>query len=258
MTGEFSLLAGIGATLGLLQVARLAPLKETLRWMDAGLYTLLAALIGARAGYVFMQLSYFRLHPLDALQVWLGGLSWPGALLGGLLAVALIAFLNAFLNALPLALTFDRLAPLAIPLAAAIWLGCWFGGSAYGPLLPEGSRLALLTPVEGGLLQARLPIQLLAALSLLAALIWFELRPPALWGVGQRAALHGLVLAANLLVFSLLRADQAPLWRGLRSDVWAALAFVGLALVAAAIAFLPIHPRTPADQPQPAREWTSS
>ncbi len=252
MTGDFSILTGIGAALGLLQVARSAPPKETLRWVDAGLYTLLAALIGARAWYVLVHLSYFRLHPLEAPQVWLGGLGWPGAVLGGLLVVALAAYLDR----LPLSVAAARLSGLAVPLTAAAWLGAWRSGSAYGPLLAEGSRLALLSPGEDGLFAPRLPIQLLASISLLVVLIWLELRPQAPERLERHAALTGLILAAHTLVFSLLRADPTPLWRGLRPDVWAALAFTALAALALTASFLPIHAKEPGEPPQSVRGST--
>ncbi len=237
MTGDFSVLIGIGAALGLLQVARAAPPKDALHWVDAGLFALLGSLIGARAWYVALHLSYFRLHPLEAPQVWLGGISWPGAALGGLLVAALVAYIDE----LPLSTALGRLSGLAVPLAAAAWLGAWRSGSAYGPLLPEGSRLAMLAPMEDGLFTPRLPVQLLATLSLLIALIWFELHPQMLERLDRKAAVTGLVLAAHTLVFSLLRADPTPLWRGLRPDVWAALAFMALAALALAALFLPIH-----------------
>ncbi len=250
MMGDFSLLIGIGAALGLLQVARHAPPARALSWVDAGLYTLFGALIGSRCGYVFLHLSYFRIHPREAPQIWLGGLSWPGALLGGLLVVILVAAWRE----LPLALVAGRLAPLAIPIAACAWMGSWYSGAAYGPLMAAGTPFALLTPMENGLMQLRLPVQLMAALSLLAFLTWIELKSMARERPGRWAALNALVLSGNLLVFSLLRADPAPLWDGLRADAWAALLFTGLSMLAFAAAFWPFHRQEIASDPIPVSE----
>lgn len=235
MTHVFSLLIGAGAALGLWQVARAAPPKETLRWVDAGLYALLGALAGARLGFVFLHFAYFRSHPLEALLPWLGGLSWPGAVLGGLLATALVAAARR----LPFALVADHLAPLLAPLAITAWLGCWRAGCAYGPLLPESSRFAVLALAEDGALTPRLPLQLLAAFSLLATFAAVELKLEPFERRGQRAGLYCLLLSANLLGFSFLRADPAPRWAGLRPDAWAALLFTALALIAFAAAVWP-------------------
>ena len=235
MSADFSLLIGIGAALGLLQVARHAPSTQTVTWMNAGLYVLVGALVGARIDFVLMHLGYFQAHPLEGPQIWLGGLGWPGALLVGLLVAALIAYDRE----LSLAFTLDCLAPLAIPLAIGAWLGSWRAGSAYGPLLAEGAPFAMLTPMGNGLLAPRLPVQLLATLSLLVCFVWLELKPLPLERPGQSTAFSILVLSANLLFFSLLRDDPAPLWRGLRPDVWAAIAFTGLSVLSFAATFWP-------------------
>ena len=88
----FSLLIGIGASLGLLQVSRRAPSGQEFRWTFTGLLVLLSAFIGARLNYVLLHLSYYARDPLSAWRFWEGGLSWPGALI--------LAILAAFLSAL--------------------------------------------------------------------------------------------------------------------------------------------------------------
>ncbi len=80
----------------------------------------------------------------------------------------------------------------------------------------------------------RLPLQVLAALTLALLYGALELRlfpkpgSPSL--SGERASLTLLALMAHTFLFSLLRADPALRWLGLRVDSWVALAFALLAL----------------------------
>jgi prolipoprotein diacylglyceryltransferase len=220
----FTLIIAGGAVLGLVQVARHAAPEEILAWMDAAAITMLAALVGARLYFVFLYFDYYRVQPLEIPQVWLGGLDWPGAVAGGMLAV----FGIAFLRALPLGRTADYLAQAAPPLAIAAWLGCWWAGCGYG--FPS-AFLGMPITAEDGSSTLRFPVQLLAALSLLCYYAWLEMGVSRPLLPGARAGWIGLGLAVNLLLFSFLRADPIPLWSGLRPDTWAALMMTVLMLV---------------------------
>jgi hypothetical protein len=48
---------------------------------------------------------------------------------------------------------------------------------------------------------------------------------------GQLASLGWLSLSLIMFCLSFLRFDPSPLWRGLRLETWASLAFIGLALL---------------------------
>jgi prolipoprotein diacylglyceryltransferase len=76
----FTVLTGAGSVLGLVQVARYAPRDEIVEWLDAALFTLFGALVGARLYFVVLHLEYFRGHIWEAPQFWLGGMDWPGAM----------------------------------------------------------------------------------------------------------------------------------------------------------------------------------
>jgi prolipoprotein diacylglyceryltransferase len=221
----FTLIIAGGAVLGLVQVARHAGREEMLAWMDAAALTMLAALIGARLYFVLLYFDYYRTHPLEIHQVWLGGLDWPGAVAGGVLAI----FGIAFVRALPLGHTADRLAQAAPPLAMAAWLGCWWAGCGYG--FPS-AFLGVPVVAEDGSSAVRFPVQLLAALSLLCYYAWLEIGSARPLPPGARAGWIGLGLAVNLLLFSFLRADPAPLWSGQRPDTWAALVMLIIMLAA--------------------------
>jgi phosphatidylglycerol:prolipoprotein diacylglycerol transferase len=59
---------------------------------DFVLWVTLGIILGGRAGYVlFYNPGYFAAHPMEILQLWKGGMSFHGGLLGCLLAVVLFA-----------------------------------------------------------------------------------------------------------------------------------------------------------------------
>jgi phosphatidylglycerol:prolipoprotein diacylglycerol transferase len=223
----FSLLLGLGASLGLWRVYRRARAQEARLWVDAGMLALLAALVGARTWYVGFHFEFYSANPTQALAIWQGGYAWPGAVLGGLLAVGLTAL---FSRRSP-ALVAERLAPLLGPLAAGVWLGCWPAGLAYGAVLAPTAWWGIPAPDEAGLVLQRAPLQPLAALVWLA---WLAACGRA--GPPRQAPLALLGLALNIGLFSLLWADPTRAWNGLRVDTWAAgaLALFSLGWTAAA------------------------
>jgi hypothetical protein len=46
-------------------------------------------------------------------------------------------------------------------------------------------------------------------------------------------------LSLNLLIFSILRVDPAPLWQGVRPDIWMAVGLTIVSLAACAFIFRP-------------------
>ena len=55
--------------------------------IDATLWAVPLALLGARAGYVLQNLAYFARRPLEMVQTWQGGLSIHGAVAGIVVAI---------------------------------------------------------------------------------------------------------------------------------------------------------------------------
>lgn len=223
----FSFILAVGAGLGLFSVYQAASPRQAEQRFNAAALALLGGLIGARLGYVLLNPAAFAGRPLDSARLWLGGMVWPGALLG-VLPVMLLLTRRQRVSFAELA---DGLAPLLPPLAVAVWLGCWHAGYAYGPLARPGDWWALVMVDDSGLRAARLPLQPLAALTLLAG---FALAQLALRGnlrPGRTAALFGLVLFAHNLLFSLWIVEPAPLWRGLRIETAAAALLAPVCLV---------------------------
>jgi phosphatidylglycerol---prolipoprotein diacylglyceryl transferase len=229
----YTFLVGLGASLGLWRVLQRVPRWQAVRWLNAALVTLVCCLLGARLVFVAFNWSYYSRHVLEAFLIWKGGLAWPGAVGGGLLGILLAAHLGG----LPLAMLADNLAPLAAPLAIAAWLGCWQAGCAYGDQIPTGAWWGLPTRDESGLVSMRIPVQPLAALTLVVFFWWLEMRAFPREYPGRFASLAWFGLSLNLLFFSFLRADPIPLWSGLRPDVWAAILLFLLSLGAILFTF---------------------
>ena len=191
---RYAVLVGLGAALGLWQVIQTALPALAARRARQGLVLLLGGLLGARLGYVLLHFAYYRQHLLEAPQLWLGGLYWPGALAGALLALPVIARASGE----RLVVLADGLTPLLPPFTILVWLACWTAGCAYG-IHTQGAWWGLPAADETGVVARRLPLQVLAALT--------------------------LALMTHTFLFSLLRTDPTLRWLGLRADSWAALAF---------------------------------
>ena len=213
----YSLFLAIGATAGLLWVAWHSPGEELRSHLDAGLLALLGGLVGGRLLYVGMHWTYFQGVPIEIPQVFLGGLSWPGILLGGLLALAVYANLKGK----SLGELADALLPLAVALIIAAWLASWFDGSAYGPAVD--AWWALPSRDEWGLLLPRLPLQILGALLTLAIFWLVDTNRKRYFFPGQAAVLAGALFSLLFFALSFFRVDPAPLYHGLPIDAWAAL-----------------------------------
>jgi prolipoprotein diacylglyceryltransferase len=233
----YALILGLGASLGILQVARSAPPKLVQRYLDAAILVLFAAAAGARLVYVGLHWPYYLEQPLVIIQVWQGGLSAPGAIAGGLLAT----FCLAKSLRVPFYRLADTLTPLLAPLCTAAWLGCWASGSAYGLPVAAGSWWGIPAIDETGTVMLRFPLQFLAALSLAVLLGWIELKKNPLKMPGQKASLMVLGVNASYLAATFLMGDPAPGWAGLRPESWMAIFLSLLNLAACLFVFRFIH-----------------
>lgn len=84
----------------------------------AGLFALSGAWIGARVAFIFLHWSYFQIHQNEIFQIWLGGLHWSGAILGGLIFILLFAGIrNRSLSQL-----LDELFPLWVVSSVFLWM----------------------------------------------------------------------------------------------------------------------------------------
>ena len=204
----FSLILGFGCMLGLWNMTR----RPAGQYIPAALLMMGLALLGARAGFVFLRLPYYTLHPLETVNFAAGGLDGPGAMVGALLGLALAGFSRpaSFFRLL------EAVAQGLAPLAAAAWLGCWLSGAADGaPTLPPALSWLDWAPTPA----AHWPLPAVAALGLLLFYFWLDGHLLMLKNSG-RGFFYFLAAAVSLLVVSLLRQDEpAPFWSGMRLDI---------------------------------------
>jgi len=202
--------------------------EEKVFLVNAGLGVLLTSLLGARVGFILRNSAYFIINPLEIPQLWLGGLSWPGALFGGAAAMVLIHLIWKE----PLGELADHLLPLFGLVAMAAWLTSWGAGLGYGPItdawygLPVRDRLGLLT--------RRWPLPILGALFSglgVATAILFPLKR--IHKPGSRASIGLAGVAGINLIISVFKVDPAPIFLGLRWESWFSILFltVGVSLL---------------------------
>jgi phosphatidylglycerol:prolipoprotein diacylglycerol transferase len=195
--------------------------------LDLGTWTLVAAIVFARAAYVALNWSDFAPHPVEALYIWRqGGLTFHGGLLGGVLAALLLAHrrrVSTWLLA-------DMSAPgLALGYAIAR-IGCFLNGCCYGgpTRLPWGVRFPLF-PDSPLTTDPSHPTQIYAALGslvILAVLLRLRSRLP---GRGQ-------LFLVYLMLYSVMRSAIEVLRKGYTA--WPLLDGLTQAQVASAVIFL--------------------
>lgn len=220
-----SLLVGLGGTLGLALIAWRSPAEDKIRHLDQGLLVLLGMLIGGRFSFVILNWPYFQLNPAEIPMFYLGGFSWVGALLGGILILVIISIFSRK----PFGILIDDFFPLLGMLAVSGWLACWLDGCAYGELSQAWWGLPAID--EWGVIADRIPTQLLGALSVLILTVLSTSGLSRRFPPGMMAGMGLIGLSLIMLVISLLQADPSPRWYGLRVDSWAALIFLGICVI---------------------------
>lgn len=232
---SFPLLLGIGTAVGLTWVAWRVKAKQVSGHLDAALAALLGGLLGGRLVYVVLNWLYFRSHPGEILQIQLGGLTWIGAILGGLLALSVFAALMRR----PVLGLLDALLPLVTVLVMTSWLACWLDGCAYGR--SSAGWWAFPARDEWGVITPRLPVQFLGA-TLTLVLFWLvdaidlpRSRQPV---PGTTAVRWWAGFSLLMLALSFLRGDPAPVLAGLRLDTWASLTMAVLPGFVIIVAYL--------------------
>lgn len=142
-------------------------------------YAIIGLLLGARLGYVvFYNLGYFLEHPVEILQVWHGGMSFHGGLIGAIIAMWIFAKRHgkSFFE-----LT-DLICPCAVPGLFFGRLGNFINGELWGRVTDSPLGMVFPNPEAGPL--PRHPSQLYQACLeglLLFLILWVfsaKKRPP--------------------------------------------------------------------------------
>lgn len=177
---------------------------------DLILYAVLGIIAGGRLGYVFFyNADYFLSHPSEIPQIWQGGMSFHGGMIG----VAVAFFLFARRYKLSYFSLMDRI-------AAAAPIGLFFGrianfinGELYGRIATDAAPLAMVFPHAGP--EPRHPSQLyeagLEGLVLFLILALFIYKKHALNYAGRVAGLFLLGYGASRFAIEFFREPDAHL-----------------------------------------------
>jgi len=240
----YTVLIDLGLAVALAALYLRAPAGRGPRWLDAGLAAGVGGFIGARLLFIIVNGSFYFPHIDEVLQVWRGGLAWPGAVAGALFG----AWVYTQRRREPLAAILDALAlPLGL-FGLLGWGGCLAAGCAYGVELTPGQLPALLTttaPDLFGLSVLRFATQAVGlAWSALALLgLWLLARGPARgWRAGALGTLSLSLLALGLFGLSFTRGEPTVYVSGLRIETVGS----GLVLIGALLAWLSAVLRPPA------------
>jgi phosphatidylglycerol:prolipoprotein diacylglycerol transferase len=149
---------------------------------DMLFHGVLGVVLGGRLGYiVFYKPGYYAAHPFEVLEVWHGGMSFHGGMLG----VAAAMFVFALTRHRPWLQVMDLVSP-CVPLGLACGrIGNFINGELWGRAADPSLPWAMVFPQSGSLMP-RHPSQIYQFLLegvLLFVLVWLYARKPR--GLGQ-------------------------------------------------------------------------
>lgn len=222
----FGLFVWLGAFAGLLWTWRESERLglDRKRVTDEALFTLLGALVGGRATYVAFNWGDYAADFRRISTFWGGGLSFPGAFVGGLLALVLLRCQRAF----PLWVLADLMTQgLALGQVFG-WTGALLHGSQYGQ--PVDSPLSPKLPDIYGIIEPRLPVQIAGALCALLLFILLRATKRRYPVPGVTTGLYATLYGGALFCLGFLRGDEANLIGPLRTDQWGYLVMINLGL----------------------------
>jgi prolipoprotein diacylglyceryltransferase len=226
---SFSIFLIFGMLVGLFEVFRQAgeSLHERISRLDDAIVLLLVSIGGARLDYCLLRWPYFSQHGIEIPQFWLGGLGWPGAIIGGLLAIGLIGWLHVGTSRRLIA---DSLLPLLCPMAVACWLGAWSQNEAYGWPVPVDAWYGSPVIDSTGVTITRFPLQPIAAVIIVGISALGDYLASTDSIPGRKISIGFLGFSLVMLVSTFLRGDPSPRWIGMRYDTWFAGLFVMIGL----------------------------
>ncbi len=189
--------------------------------LDAALVGVLVGVIAARGMYIWENWAYFHDHTDQVTQLWLGGLSWHGGLIGGAVGAAVFSVWRK----LDVRTMFNVLAPGLMAGAALGWIGSYLAGAAYGREVFPGDFwwfLAADLPDIYGLWNPRFATQLIGAAwaAVCFAIVMSDVERR-VTGAPMRPSSFVLTLAlysSGMFVLGFARGDAAPMLVGLRVD----------------------------------------
>jgi prolipoprotein diacylglyceryl transferase len=190
---------------------------------DISFWVVIWGVIGARLYHVISDYELFEHDQVRAFQIWRGGLSIWGAVIGGAIAVIVITYRRK----LPTLVVMDCLAP-GIVLAQAIgrW-GNYFNQELFGKpsTLPWALEIAPqhrpVGYVQYATFQPTFLYESLACLAIFAILLLVEHRTRL--KVGQTFALYIALYTFARFFFENMRIDPANKIAGMRLNAWVSI-----------------------------------
>jgi phosphatidylglycerol:prolipoprotein diacylglycerol transferase len=174
---------------------------------DVVLITAVGGLVGARLTYLVINWAFFRDHLGEALQIWSGGLAWPGGLVLGLM----LAGLYGARYRLSVLVVFDVLTLGLAWFTLFLWLGTGSANDVYGrEAFPNDRLLWSLSadlPDLYGLRAPRINIPLLG-------IVWSAVVFAVLWYLRTRMHTPGVLF----LTFSTLTGVGGLVWVPLQAN----------------------------------------
>jgi prolipoprotein diacylglyceryltransferase len=234
----YSFIVGFGASLGIAWMVwrsvtfRAAGLNllasETLILHRAATSVIMlgGALFGSRISYILVNGEYYRSNPLLWINFFDGGLTWPGAVIGGVLGL----FAAAWFTKRSFFRLADALVPVVVATAVSVWLACWFSDIYYGPRVSPAWWALQIREITGDI-QYHFPLQPIAIFIFILIYNGIESNRKHFRFSGQLASFVYFGLALELAILSFFRSDPLPWLWGMRVDTWAAITFAVLSIV---------------------------
>jgi len=194
----YGLMYGVGfaaaLVLGNVRLRRNGMLLRSDRFRDLMFFTMVGLIVGARLGYMlfYTNFSFFK-HPWEIIEVWKGGMSFHGGLIG--VAIAILIFSRRHdLHLLDVA---DFVAPLAPPGLLAGRTGNFINSELWGR--PSDLPWAMVFPDPAAGYLPRHPSPLYEAL--LEGVVLFGV----LWLFSEKSRPRGAVAGLFLLLYGTFR-----------------------------------------------------
>lgn len=192
-----------GVMLALAFLAGIIWTYQTFRWnnlnpdsvLDMAILVILSGLVGARAGFIFINLSYFIINPLHMILLRIGFDPFSGVIFAGL-----ALYWYFYRNKLPVWKMMDYIMPGIVLGYVITRLGAFMNGSSYGKVCnPEYIKWAVTFPYLDGIMinypLPRHPTQLYEAILYLGVFIL-------LVSLNRHAKFHGETFWFSLIMFS--------------------------------------------------------
>jgi phosphatidylglycerol:prolipoprotein diacylglycerol transferase len=228
---SYGVMIALGIMVGLFLARRQAKREgiDTDKIIDISFYVLLAALIGARLLFVFMNFAEYAAEPFRIFKIWEGGLVFYG----GLLSAAAIGIWYIKRFGLPFWQVADILAPsLAIGHAMGR-IGCFFAGCCYGRTCDVPWAVTFTDPQSLAPQGIPLhPTQLYSSLSLFGFLIVLRKKKSF---QGELFGTYILCYAIGRFLLEFLRGDPRGVFLG---GVFSPAQVIGIPLAGISVAML--------------------